>query len=115
MDYTKYATKAFTKVKKYGSPVTITRARGKEYDIDKDEYTDTGTQFGGFALQSRFEQRDIDGTNIMFGDIKFMAVLYDKPMTDDTITFEGSTYTIKNVFPLNPNGKTNIYYIIQAR
>lgn len=115
MNYQKYADKAFTKIKKYGSPITVKRAGEKEYDEETNMYYDTGVEFGGYALQSRFENRDIDGTNIMFGDIKFMAVLDDVPFTDDTIIFEGSSYTIKNVIQLNPNGKTNIYYTIQAR
>ena len=116
MNYTKYQSKAFAKVQKYGSPFTVKKADKKVYDKDTGTYSDTGETDTGVALQFTFDQKDIDGTNIKFADVKFMAVLKSgNPQSNDTVTFEGKSYTIINARPLNLNGQTDIYYTIQAR
>ena len=116
MNYTKYQSKAFAKVQKYGSPFTVKKAGKKIYDKDTGTYSDTGESYTGVALQFSFDQKDIDGTNIKFADVKFMAVLKSgNPQTNDTVTFEGKTYTIIAARPLNLNGMTDIYWTIQAR
>lgn len=115
MNYQKYADKANSKISKYGSPITITRSGNSEYDATTNTYTDSGTELSGFAIQSNFNQRDIDGTNIRMGDVLFMACLNGRPMTNDSISFNGNTYTVVNVRPLNLDGNTDIYVNIQAR
>ena len=115
MSYDKYAKKAYTKVKQYGAPIKVKRAGKKVYDPATNSYVDNGAEFTGFALQSNFEQKDVDGTNIKFGDVKFMAVLDDTPKSNDVITFGNKTYTVISVSPLNMDGITDIYVTIQAR
>ncbi len=115
MSYQKYADKAYTKLKQKGSPITVKRSGEAEYDPATNTYTDSGIELSGFAIQSYYHQKDIDGTNIKVGDVKFMACLNGRPMTNDSVSFEGNTYTVVNVFPLNINGKTDIYVNIQAR
>ena len=75
MNYQKYADKAFSKLKQYGSPITIKRSGKKVYDKTTNTYIDTGEEFGGVAIQRNFDQKNIDGTNIRMGDIQFMASL----------------------------------------
>ena len=65
MSYRKYADKARAKIQKYGAEIIIRRAGKKVYDPKTDTYIDTGREFGGFALQSTFAQKDIDGTNVI--------------------------------------------------
>lgn len=115
MNYQKYADKAYAKIKQYGSPITVKRTGEKEYDKDTNTYKDSGEEFSGYAIQRNFNMRDIDGTNIRMGDVLFMASLGQTPQTDDTVTFNSKTYTVVNVSVLNPDGKTNIFYNIQAR
>ena len=115
MDYQKYADKAYAKVKKYGSSITVTRTGESEYNPETDEYTDTTVQITGVALRSNFEQKDIDGTNVKFSDAKFMAVLNGTPETNDEVEFEGHKFVIINARPFNLDGKTDIYWTIQAR
>lgn len=114
-DYTKYQNKAFAKVQKYGSPFTVKKAGKKVYDKDTGTYTDTGETYTGVALQFTFDQKDIDGTNIKFADVKFMAVVSGNVQSNDTVTFDGKSYTVIAARPLNLNGKTDIYWTIQAR
>lgn len=115
MNYTPYADKAYTKIKKYGSAIMITHSGEKVYNPETNEYEDTGSTVCGVAIQRNYSQRDIDGTNIRIGDINFMASLDGKVFSNDTIEFEGNTYTLIRAIPLNPNGKTDIFWDIQAR
>lgn len=115
MNYQKYADKAYTKIKQYGSPITVKRAGKKTYDPATNTYTDSGTEFSGVAIQRSFNQKDIDGTNIKFGDVLFMASLSERPLTNDTVSFKGHKYTVINVQPMNPNGEVDIFVNIQAR
>ena len=115
MNYTPYADKTYTKLKKYGSTITVTHSGSKVYNPDTDEYTDTGSTVVGVAIQRNYSQRDIDGTNIRIGDVNFMASLNGKPYSNDEIEFEGNKYTVVLAIPLNPNGKTDIFWNIQAR
>lgn len=115
MNYQKYADKAFDKIKQYGSPIIVKRSGKKVYDKATNEYVDTGAEFIGYALQRNFNQQNIDGTNIRFGDIMLMCVLEEEPKSNDTVLFAEKTYTILSVEPFNPDGKTAIFYEVQAR
>ena len=115
MNYQKYADKAFEKIKKYGSPITIKHSGGKIYNPETNTYSDSGTTISGVAIQRNYNQRDIDGTNIRMGDIQFMCSLPSKPFTNDTISFGNRTFTVVNVMPMNPDGNTDIFFNIQAR
>ena len=115
MNYKPYADKAYTKIKKYGSAIMITHSGSAEYNPVTNAYEDSGTTVTGVAIQRQYNQRDIDGTNIRIGDINFIASLNGKPYSNDVIEFEGNKYTVINAIPLNPNGKTDIFWTIQAR
>lgn len=115
MNYQKYADKAYNKIKKYGSAIMITHSGSREYNPATNQYEETGTTVTGVAIQRNYQQRDIDGTNIRQGDIQFMASLNGKPYTNDKIEFEGKEYTVINISALAPDGKTDIFYTIQAR
>lgn len=113
--YEKYAKKAAAKIKQYGSPITVKRSGRKVYDKATNTYTDTGAEFGGYAIQRSFDQKNIDGTNIKFGDILLMCSLNGTPRSNDTVTYGGRSYTVVNVEPLSPDGNVAVYYKVQAR
>lgn len=115
MNYSKYANKAYSKIKQYGSSIKITRSGSKVYNPSTNSYEDSGKEINGYALQSNFDQKNIDGTNIQFGDILLFAYLDDIPKSNDTVLFNEKSYTIINVEKVSPDGKTDIYYNIQAR
>ena len=115
MNYVPYADKAYTKIKKYGSTITVTHSGSKVYNPETDEYEDTGSTVVGVAIQRNYSQKDIDGTNIRIGDINFMASLNGKPYSNDVIEFKGNQYTVVRAIPLNPDGTTDIFWNIQAR
>lgn len=115
MNYQKYADKTFSKLKQKGSPITIKRSGKKVYDETTNTYIDNGEEFSGVAIQRNFNQKNIDGTNIKFGDVLFMAQLSKRPQSNDIVTFGGRTYTVINVDPMNVDGNVDIFVNIQAR
>lgn len=115
MNYSKYADKAYSKIKQYGSPIKITCSGNKPYNFSTNTYEDSGKEINGYALQSSFDQKNIDGTNIRFGDVVLLAVLDGVPKSNDTVVFCEKSYTAVSVDVLSPDGKTGIYYRIQAR
>jgi len=119
MDYQKYAKKVFSKLQKYGNAeptnITIIRSGKIVYDPKTNTRTNTGEEFSGVAIQRNFNQRNIDGVNIKFGDILLMAQLPKRPQSNDTVCFSGRKYTVVNVEPLNVDGSVDIFVNIQAR
>ncbi|SEP80163.1 hypothetical protein SAMN04487977_101468 [Treponema bryantii] len=115
MDYTKYANKAYSKLDKYGSAIKIKRSGNKIYDKTTNTYTDGGEEFSGVAIQRSFSIKDIDGTNVKYGDALFMAQLPKRPVTNDTVNFGGRNYTVLNADPMNVDGSVDIFVMIHAR
>lgn len=115
MNYTKYAEKSFSKIKQYGAPIKIIRSGEKNYNSATNTYEDNGKEISGYALQSSFTQKNIDGTNIRFGDVLFFAVFDETPKSNDEIIFNEKSYTIINVDKCSPDGRTDIFYSLQAR
>lgn len=113
--YDKYATKASAKIRRYGSPITVRRSGKRVYDQEKNAYSDSGEEFSGVAIQRNFAQKNVDGTNIRFGDVLFMACLDGRPKSGDSVDFGGKAFTVVSVEPMCPDGKTDIYVNIQAR
>ena len=114
-DYTKYQTKTASKLRQRGGPITVRRAGKKVYDPKTNTYIDTGKEFSGYAVQKSFSIKNVDGTNIRFGDVLLMASLDERPLSNDTVNFGGRSYTVIDVQPLNPDGRTDIFYNIHAR
>lgn len=115
MNYKPYADKANGKLAKYGATIEVHRAGKQVYNPETNSYTNSGETFSGKAVQMLYDQRDIDGTNIKKGDVKFLAQLPKRPQSNDTVTFGGKTYTVINADPLNPDGTVDIIVYIQAR
>lgn len=115
MNYGKYAEKAYEKIRKYGSAITVRRGGKKVYDPETNAYEEFGEEFGGVALQRSFSQKNIDGINVKFGDVLFMACVDGKPQSDDTVIFGDRKFTVVNVEFVNPDGMTDIFVRIQAR
>lgn len=115
MSYERHAAVAAERLRQYGAPMTVARSGGGAYNPDTNKYEGGGETVSGFALQSGFEQRNIDGTNVRFGDALFLAALDGEPRTNDTVSFGGRSYTVVSVEALSPDGAAAVYYKIQAR
>lgn len=116
MDYSEYKAIAREKLREYGSPIELIHEEGDPvYNEDTNEYETRVKETWGVGLQSSFNQKFIDGTNIKMEDKKFVVEIDSKPLSGDTLEFVGNRYKVINTTEVNPDGNTSILYIIQAR
>lgn len=116
MGYQKYADKTLLKLSQKGGTCTLTRKGDTEvYDPTTNTYSSTDVTINGKALMSNYSESAVNGTIVLAGDVKFMAVFDEPPKNTDIINFGGISYTIVRITPFNPDGNCVIYYTIQAR
>ena len=115
MNYSKYQTKAYAKIKQYGSVIKVIRSGGNVYNPQTNEYENTVIKINGKGVISNYSVENIDGTNVLAGDVSIMAVFDDTPKINDELKIGDKEYHIVNFTELNPNGSSSIYYKIQAR
>lgn len=116
MNYSKYNKIAKEKIAKYGSPLTVSRVTSEVYDESTDTYNSVvTTEITGYGIVNNFNEKDIDGTNILAGDVMIMCWLPQEPLVEDKIEIGSKTYTCISVSELNVNGVDNIYYKLQGR
>lgn len=116
MDYSEYKQIAHEKLSEYGNPIKLIHVNGEAvYNPDTNEYDNDETITIGVGLQSEFNQKYIDGTNIKMEDKKFVVEIDNKPLSGDMLEYCGKQYQVINTKEVNPNGEMAIIYIIQAR
>ena len=104
-----------------GAPLTLTKTGPGVRDPDTGIVAPSITTFEGLAFRSSFAMRDIDGTLIRSGDVKFLVAPLQinggelpAPASTDTLTFEGAVYKLVNCSPMNYAGKL-VGFKLQAR
>lgn len=100
-----------------GLLATLTRQASGNYDPTTGAATVTTTTQTAYGIRTNWAKRDIDGTLIKSGDVKIILAasgLTNAPQVDDTITFDGTVYTIKGVYPVSP-ADVVIVYNLNAR
>lgn len=115
MNYSKYAKIAKQKLTQYGGDCVITRKIEETYNPQTNEYENTVIKINGKGVISNYSVENIDGTNVLAGDVSIMAVFDDTPKINDELKIGDKEYHIVNFTELNPNGSSSIYYKIQAR
>lgn len=104
-----------------GALLTLTKTVKGPRNPDTGATTDVVTNYQGSGLRETYEQRDIDGTNIKVGDVKFIVSPLQLNGSDmpqgapqDKVAFDGKTYTVVQVNPWNYAGLA-VGFEIQAR
>lgn len=115
MNYSKYAKITKQKLTQYGGDCVITRKSAETYNPETNEYESTVIKINGKGIISNYSVENIDGTNVLAGDVNIMAVFDDAPKINDELKIGDKEYHIVNFTELNPNGLSSIYYNIQAR
>lgn len=115
MNYGNVAQKALKKIRENGGVITIVRDSEEIYNEETNEYEKKSETITGFGILNNYDVENVNGTNILAGDVSIMAVLNAPPKMNDSLTFGNMTYKIVNFVPFAPNGLTVIYYTIQAR
>lgn len=102
-----------------GSPCSIESIVGQSYNSMTHNYENEVELITGCAIRTFFNEKDINGTTILQGDVLFNFVPdngMDKvPTTQDFVIFGGERYQIINVNTVSPNGDVTICYKLQGR
>lgn len=115
-DYAEMQAVAEELIAEFGQQGTVTRFTTPDpvYGGDPVETAYTAT-----LIPLAYNARDIDGTNILSGDVQIyissvgLAIV---PATGDFVaTADGKTYRIINNDPNNYDGITNVVFIVQGR
>lgn len=116
MKYEEYKKIAHEKLSEYGNPIKLIHVDGDAiYNPDTNEYESNTVETFGVGLQSSYNQKYIDGTNIKMGDKKFVVEIDEKPLSGDTLEYQDNKYQVVSSQEVNPDGELAIIYIIQAR
>ena len=104
-----------------GAAFTLKKTVAGAYDPDAGTSTTTSTDYAGSAFRDTFRQSEIDGARIKQGDVKFLVspLLVNgsdmpEPKPQDLCVFDGSTYTVQFVLPMNYAGLA-VGFEVQAR
>ncbi|KGU87203.1 hypothetical protein [Pseudomonas mediterranea] len=105
-----------------GLELILRRTTEGEYDPETSGSTGGATiDYEGSGFRESYALKDIDGTLIKHGDFKIMIspVLLNgddmpRPTTQDIVLFDGETYTINSVDPMDYAGLAVGFYV-QAR
>lgn len=117
MDYSKLAKLAQSTIKKYGRSVTITRTTPQSYSVVSDAQVAVEAAFGTSAVLKNPTRREIDGTNVLAGDVFAVisgAGVAFEPAPEDTVTIGAEVWNVVTVQAASP-AETAISYTLQLR
>jgi hypothetical protein len=100
-----------------GEPVTITFFGSAATDpITGEAETPTAnTVYTGNGYPSKYMKKDIDGANILAGDVRLiLELIAERPEVGCFATVDATTYRIMDVNPIRLSG-ADVIYICQLR
>ena len=113
-DYSKSAATTDKMLTKFGQTVTITRRTAGTYNVSTGVATPTETTQTGTGAMLEWADNLINGTLIKSGDRRLLlsAVGITSPVLGDTVTADGTVYTIvAPLKPFSPAGTVVMYEI----
>lgn len=104
-----------------GLEMTLIKTTEAEYNPDTSTYEGGTVEYQSSALRDNYAEEDIDNTNILTSDVKFIISPVQLDGSDmprisdgDQIVFNGDTYSVVNVSTWNFAGLT-VGFEVQAR
>lgn len=105
-------------ITKYGSAMTLRRVTSDTYNPSTGmTAAGTSTDYACRGLTQDYTMREIDGTNIRFGDKKVLVSasgLAILPISGDILVSGSNSYSVISVNALAP-GEVAVLYTVQAR
>ena len=106
-----------------GASLTLHRITGGgEYIPGGGETAPTQTDYLGSGIRTQYKLKDVDGTLVQAGDVRFLVcpILQDNsdtptPQTGDTMTFGGTLYNVVTCKPWQYDGETSVGFEVQGR
>lgn len=105
-DYASTAVDAAELLAEFGATMTLTRITAGVYDPATGEVPQTTTTHTANGVKLDYEQRHIDGTNILQGDqrVYLDPLIAAAPQTGDTLSVGTEVFTVVKSRPLAPAG-----------
>lgn len=105
-DYISTALDASALLAEFGAPVTLTRITTGVYDPATGTVVNSGATYTAPGVKLNYEQRAIDGTNILQGDqrVYLDPLIAVAPQAGDTMTVGTEVFTVVASRPLAPAG-----------
>lgn len=118
MNYAAIATKTLATIKRNGKPVTLNRSSGAVHDPATGISTGNSiTPFAGFGLEVSFEQKLVAGSDIETNVKRLLVAFQDGAIApvvgSDTITVDGSDWTLLKANPVSP-ASVVLYYEVEV-
>jgi len=102
-------------LKNFGQEATFTTKTTGHFDPAIGKAQTTETTFTGYGVKEAYTSREIDGTLIQAGDIKFMLEnTSTTPSVSDTCSLNSIVYRIMSVDPLEP-ALDSVVYVLRLR
>lgn len=114
--YDRAAATAERLLKRYGAPMMLKRSEEGDYDPSTGSSSSVTQEHVATGVMLEYAQRDVDGTLIQQGDqrVYLSPGLVVTPETGDTLSFNGSAFTIVASRPLAPASKV-VLHDVQVR
>lgn len=115
-DYSETAATAAELLAEFGAQVTLTRITPGVYDPATGTVSQTGATHTASGVRLDYEQRYIDGTNIMQGDqrVYLSPTIAVAPQTGDRLTVGAEVFNVVASRPLSPAGVV-VLHDVQVR
>lgn len=97
-----------------GQQVTFSRETSSGFNAATGVNTTSTSTFQSYGAAFDYNSREIDGTIIQIGDIRFLMEGTTEPKNGDTVTIDSEVYRVMSVKPLSPAG-TPVVYEAQLR
>jgi hypothetical protein len=121
MDYEQAARDTTKTIREEGARLTLNRPGGANYDPATSINSAEPGKSEGHAVRSEYSTREIDGTSIKSGDVRFLVAVHDindqpmpRPEEGHTVTFAGETWRVVKSMPVSPAG-VPVLWKTQAR
>lgn len=121
MDYESVARNTTQTIRENGARLTLTRAGESSYDPATSTNIAEPVKHEGHAVRTDYATREIDGTSVLSGDVRFLLAVHDindrpmpQPVAGNLLTFAGETWRVVISRPVSPGGVA-VLWKTQAR
>lgn len=109
-DYRALKRKVTPIIARFGYPVAVTRPGGVDRSTGS-QVIRPDTTFNIVGLKVDYDPKEIDGSRVQAGDIKFLCQAENEMKIGDLVMVDGAQWRVENPNPLAPAATTLLYQL----